>query len=598
MNQIDTVLQNITQNLREYFQITPEVDFTVEYERTSNIKFGDFSTNIALKNAKNVGRAPIDLAQDITEYLINKQIPGIQKIEYVKPGFINIFFDTQFLQEFLNEILTQGSEFGKNKNLAHQKWIVEHTSPNPNKAMHLGHLRNNLVGMGIVRVLQATGAEVISDNVYNDRGIAIAKVMYGFLAHMKKDSSTETSLDEWIQDKNKWYTPEEKNMKPDVFVTECYILGEKDFKSNTEIEQYTRDLVVKWENNDSDVWELWKHVLAYAYKGIEQTLHRLGSHWDKIWYEHEHYQKGKDFVEQGLQKGVFKTLEDGAVLTHLEPYNISDTILLKKDGTSLYITQDIALTSLKKTTYNADKLVWVIGPEQSTAMKQLFAVCEQLGIGAVSDFTHVPYGYVGLKGEDGGFKKMSSRDGTVVLIDDVIDEAKQKIKQRFIDEKKDAGKDLEHVSEVLALGAVKFSILRSDRTQDLIFDINQSINVNGDSGVYVMYSYVRTQSILKKSGQQVTDSIAIPTQLQEEEELLRSLLFYPDVIKRAGQDFSVHHIAQYLLELASAFNSWYGKEMIVDGSEREGYKLALTKAVGITIQNGLALLGIDVVEEI
>ena len=285
--------------------------------------------------------------------------------------------------------------------------------------MHLGHLRNNLVGMGIVRLLKWNGAEVASDAVYNDRGIAIAKLIYGFLAHMKKDESLPTDVSVWSGNKDKWYTPKEKEMKPDVFVTECYVLGEKDFKNDPEIEKKTRELVVKWENDDKTVWEIWENVLSYAYQGINNTLNRLGSHWDKIWYEHEHYQDGKDFIEKGLEKGIFQKLEDGAVLTNLEKYNIPDTILLKKDGTSLYITQDIALTSLKKKTYNADKLVWVIGPEQSLAMKQLFTVSEQLGIGKVEDFTHVPYGYVGLKDGDGGFKKMSSREGTVVLIDDV-----------------------------------------------------------------------------------------------------------------------------------------------------------------------------------
>lgn len=598
MNTIDNILNNVKEEIKEYFN-TSEIDsIEIDFERSSNQKFGDFSTNVAMKYSKELEIKPIDLAQYIVDYLSKQDIEGIEKVECVNPGFINLFLDKKFFEKYLSEILKANSDFGKNEKLKGQKWIVEHTSPNPNKAMHLGHLRNNLVGMGIVRSLKWNGAEVISDAVYNDRGIAIAKLIYGFLAHMKKDESLSASESVWSENKNQWYTPEEKGIKPDVFVTECYVLGEKDFKNDSEVEQKTRDFVVKWENNDEKVWEIWKHVLNYAYQGIDNTLSRLGNHWDKIWYEHEHYQDGKDFIEKGLEKGVFQKLEDGAILTNLEKYNIPDTILLKKDGTSLYITQDIALTSLKKETYKADKLVWVIGPEQSLAMKQLFAVSEQLGIGKVEDFTHVPYGYVGLKGDDGGFKKMSSREGTVVLIDDVIDEAKTRIKQKFIEENKGKDKDLNSISEKLALGAVKFSILRSDRSQDLVFDIDQSINVNGDSGVYVVYSYVRTQSILKKANKNISDNFIIPSQFGEEESLVRNLMFFPEVVRRSQEDLSVHHIAQYLLEISSAFNSWYAKETIVDGSDKENYKLVITQAVGIILKNGLEILGIDVVDEI
>ena len=598
MDTIDNILNNVKDEIKNYFNTSGLDYIEVNFEISSNQRFGDISTNVAMKYSKELEMKPIDFAQNIVDYLSKQDIEGVEKIECVSPGFINLFFDKNFFKKYLYEILKLEDNFGKNKNLKGQRWVVEHTSPNPNKSMHLGHLRNNLVGMGIVRLLKWNGAEVVSDAVYNDRGIAIAKLIYGFLAYMKKDESLPTDESVWSENKDKWYSPKEKGMKPDVFVTECYVLGEKDFKNDFEIEKKTRELVVKWENGNKAVWEIWENVLSYAYQGINNTLNRLGNHWDKVWWEHEHYQDGKDFIEKGLEKGIFQKLEDGAVLTNLEKYNIPDTILLKKDGTSLYITQDIALTSIKKKTYNADKLVWVIGPEQSLAMKQLFTVSEQLGIGKVKDFTHVSYGYVGLKSGDGGFKKMSSREGTVVLIDDVIDNVKEKIKRKFVQENKDQDKDIESISEKLALGAVKFSILKSDRNQNLTFDLDQSINVNGDSGVRVMYSYVRTQSILRKANKNISEKIIIPEQFGEEEFLIRSLLFFPGVIMRSQEDLSVHHIAIYLLEISSEFNSWYGKETILDGSEKEDYKLAITKAVGVVLKNGLEILGIDIIKEI
>jgi len=569
----------------------------VNLERPSDSKHGDIATNAALQYGKEIKIDPYDLANCICEYVSAKKLAGIEKVEAVKPGFVNITFSATFYQNLVQEIAHSPETYGRNNSLSNSKWVVEHTSPNPNKAMHLGHLRNNLVGMSLVRVLEWNGADVVSDAVDNNRGIAIAKLMWGFLAHMKKEENIPTDVGYWVSNSQKWYAPEEKGLLPDIFVTECYVLGESDFKKNKDVENVVRKLAVQWEAEDKDVRLLWSHVLSYAYEGMNRTLTRLGNHWDKIWHEHEHYQDGKKYVYEGLEKGIFKKLEDGAVLTNLEQYGLPDTILLKNDGTSLYITQDIALTALKKQNYNADKLVWVIGPEQSLAMRQLFAVCEQLGIGKISDFTHVAYGYVGLKAEGGGFKKMSSRAGTVVLIDDVINEVKVKVAQRLKDNQIDPVNDgVGDRAEKIALAAVKFNISKSDRVQDLTFDVEQSIETTGDSGVYILYAYVRTQAILRKA--QNLPSVPDHVDSGLEIDVIKQIAHFPTVVNRAKEDLSAHHIAQYLLELCSAFNSWYGKETILDGSEREGYKLAVTKSVGIVIKNGLAILGIDTVEEI
>jgi len=573
----------------------------VSLDRTPNQEMGDVTCNIALKYSKNAGISPFALANKIAEHLLSRKIKDVKMIEVIKPGFINIAFSDDFFSSLLKDILNQGPDFGKNTDLSEEKWVIEHTSPNPNKAMHLGHLRNNLVGMGLVRLLRWNGASVVSDAVDNNRGIAIAKLMWGFLAHMRKKSDVPIDVTYWISHKDEWFAPSEIWIKPDLFVTKCYVLGESDFKQSSEVENKVRNFVVEWENHNEQIWDLWSHVLNYAYEGINRTLSRLGNHWDVIWHEHEHYQSGKEYIERGLKTGIFKQLEDGAILTDLSIYNIPDTILLKRDGTSLYITQDIALTALKKNRYGADKLVWVIGPEQSLAMKQLFAVCEQLGIGNIHDFTHIPYGYVGLKGESGWFKKMSSREGTVVLIDDVIDQVKEKIHQRFLNEGRVDSEIMEELSERLAIASVKFALLKPDRTQDITFDTEKSIETSGDSGIYVLYTYVRTQSILRKKevAEDIHDfSKFILNGQKDEKRLMWLLLFLPNVIKMARSDLSVHGIAQYLLEICSAFNSWYAKEPILDGSSRENYKLALTKSVGIIIENGLSILGVPTVEEI
>ncbi len=241
--------------------------------------------------------------------------------------------------------------------------------------------------------------------------------------------------------------------------------------------------------------------------------------------------------------------------------------------------------------------MWVIGPDQSLAMRQLFAVCEQLGIGKKSDFNHVSYGYVGLKDEDGAFKKMSSRAGTVVLIDDVINTVKQTIRERFDEEERHEESVREDLSEKLALAALKFSFLKSDRNQGLAFDINESVDIHGDSGMYIMYAFVRTQSILRKAESEYNNSFVNPEKLGYEAELVRSLLYFNDVVIKSTTDLSVHHVAQYLLEISSEFNSWYAKETILDGSNEEAWRLKVVDAVAVTLKNGLALLGIDTVSE-
>jgi len=594
---MDNILKNIQLEIKSFLISKGIKNPEFNLEESRNQKFGDFSTSAAMQYSKEIGVSSTELASEMVIFLQNRDIKNIKLVDFVVPGFVNFFFDNLFIKESILKILKEKSNFGKNKSLDTQKWVVEHTSPNPNKAMHLGHLRNNLVGMGIVRILKWNGAEVISDAVYNNRGIAIAKLIWGFLEFMKKDEKFTSDIDEWSSNKDGWFTPNEKGMKSDVFVTECYILGEESFKKDVDNEQIVRNLVVRWEAGDQKVWEIWEHVLEYAYDGIDKTLDRLGNHWDKIWYEHDHYKKGKKFIKKGLDKKVFKQLEDGAVLTDLSSYDIPDTILLKKDGTSLYITQDTALTSIKKEYYNADKLIWVIGPEQTLAMKQLFAICEQLGIGKIEDFTHIPYGYVGLKSEDGGFKKMSSRDGTVILIDDLIDDIKSKIKKGFIGDKESKGSD--NVYEKIALAAIKFSILKSDRLQDLTFDAEQSVDMAGDSGVYILYTYTRIQSILRKSIKNSNSNVYFDLHgdFGEEENLVRSLMYFSEEVKKSKDNLSVHYIAQYLINLCSLFNSWYSKEVILDGTDKEDYKIAIAESVGILIKNGLEILGIDTVEE-
>jgi arginyl-tRNA synthetase len=594
MTKNEILIKKLKKYIIDYFSDLGVKSPEINFDKPALIEHGDLSSNAALKYAKELGKNPSEIASGIIDLLKNKKVVEIDDIKFAHPGYVNIYFNTKFTKEVLEDILSMKDEYGSSEKLKNKTWVVEHTSPNPNKAMHLGHLRNNLVGMSISRLLEFCGAKVVCDSVDNNRGIAIAKLMWGFLSHMKKADKTPVSVSYWHANKNEWKDPEDLNILPDKFVSECYVLGEVDFKKDKVVEEKVRNLVVEWENNDKLVRELWAHVLKYSYKGINRTLDRVGNRWDKVWHEHEHYQSGKEYVKKGLKKGIFTELDDGAILTNLSKYKLTDTILLKNDGTSLYITQDIALTALKKKEYNADKLLWVIGPEQSIAMKQLFAVCEQLEIGKLNDFTHIPYGYVGLKTSE-GYKKMSSRKGTVVLIDEVIDLVKNKVLERLSsDSKKGATNDV--ISEKMALAGVKFGLLKVERVQDVAFDIEKSADMQGDTGVYLLYTYARINSILRKANSEKL--IIDPKSSEVAKDIVKNLAMFNSVVERSLDNYSVHHIAQYLLKLTSEFNRWYSKEKILNGDDAQAHKLAVAKSVSIVLKNGLVLLGIDTVEKI
>lgn len=588
-NHVHFPLLKIEESIHSFLK-TADDNGTADLSLPPYKEHGDLTTNISLRLSKKLGKSPKDVATEICNHLEKTCADVIDRTEIAGPGFVNIFLSNTARSQILNAAIAQSTDMFHLNTDQGVKWVIEHTSPNPNKAMHLGHLRNNFVGMSLANLIEACSGTVVRDAVDNNRGIAIAKAMYGFLALMKKDESIPTTTAAWIENNANWYTPKEKSMRGDVFVTYCYTGGESLLKEDKTIETVVRQMVVDWENKDANTWKLWQHILDYSYTGMQMTLERLGNKWDKIWHEHEHYEKGKQYVEQGLQKGVFKKLDDGAVLTQIEEtYDIPETILLKNDGTALYITQDIALTDLKKKAYNADKLVWVIGPEQSLAMRQLFAVCEQLGIGKLSDFIHISYGYMGLKDSDGNFKKMSSRAGTVLLIDELLDTVKEKI----LDAR---GEEINNdQAEKIAMAAVKFSILKCEKNLNMAFSIDESVNLNGDSGVYVLYTYARIQSILREREKRGIKNAVVIGNIAPE--ISRLLGTYPLTLQSARKHLSVHPIAHYLLALCATFNKFYGEEKILDDSESMPEKLAILEAVNKTIANGLGILGIETVDK-
>ncbi|MDO8488162.1 MAG: arginine--tRNA ligase [bacterium] len=518
---------------------------------------GDFSTNIAL-----VLGGGIKKAQEIASKL---QADFIEKVETAGPGFINFKLKPEVLVNQMGTV-SQIDQIGKGKT-----WLIEHTSPNPNKAMHLGHLRNNLTGMAIANIWEAVGTTVIRDDVDNNRGIAIAKLMWGY----KKFGQNQTLVD--------------LKLRPDRFVDQLYVTASEEFEKSEEVQKEIKQMVVDWEAEDKATRELWEKVLQFSYAGQEMTLQRLGNKWDKVWHEHEHYQQGKDLVKLGLEKGIFRKAENGTILTDLEKYHLPDTVVIKSDGTALYITQDLALTKLKRETFHPDRLHWCIGPEQGLALQQVFAVCEQLGIGKREDYVHIAYGYMSIKGKG----KMSSRTGNVVYIDDLLDAAVEKAREFNADPQ---------IAEKVGVGAVKYSVLKVGRLQDTAFDVDESVSLEGNSGPYLQYTYARTFSILAKAAEKVelaTYHKAAKTALNPEElALLRWIYRYSETVGEAAVRLAPNLVGNFLYELAQRYNTFYNKHSILSAetAETKEFRLALTQAVGDVLESGLTLLGISVLE--
>lgn len=533
----------------------------IKLEHPEAEEHGDFSTNIAL-----ILGGGTKQAQEIAAQL---EADFIDKVEVSGPGFINFKLKPEILVSLMGQA---GSVPQTGKGVT---WLIEHTSPNPNKAMHLGHLRNNVTGMAIANLWQAIGTTVIRDDIDNNRGIAIAKLMWGY----KKFGEGRT-LDN-IQ------------VRPDRFVDEIYTQASAEFEKSEQVQQEIRQMVVDWEAGDKPTRELWKKVLQFSYAGQEMTLERLGNKWDKVWHEHEHYQMGKDLVEAGLKKGVFRKADNGTILTNLEKYGLPDTVVIKSDGTALYITQDLALTKLKRETFKPDRLHWCVGPEQSLALQQLFAVCEQLGIGKREDYVHIAFGYMSIKGQG----KMSSRKGNVVYIDDLLDMAV--VKATVFNSDSD-------VAEKVGVGAVKYSVLKVGRLQDTAFDVTESVSLEGNSGPYLQYTYARCQSVLTKAKRIQSSSVAATDRTdriesspnEEELRVLRWIYRYGEVVEEAATRYAPNLVCNFLYELAQRYNTFYNKHSILQAqtSESTSFRLALTKSVGEVLKSGLNLLGISALE--
>jgi arginyl-tRNA synthetase len=529
-------------------------------------KLKDEPSEIALELRGEIGEPPATEFEDI-------QTEG---------AYINFFLNRKSLaRQVVWNVITQKKNYGKTDVGKGKRTMVEFPSPNTNKPLHLGHLRNMAIGESISRTLEFNGERVVRANLNNDRGIHICKSM---LAYNK-----------WGKDK----TPYDKKIKPDHFVGEFYVMFEK--KKTKKLEQEAQEMLKKWESGDKKTLLLWKIMNTWALNGFAETYKKFGIKHDVTYFESKMYKKGKEIILDGVKKGLFEQKKSGEVKIDLGKEGLGEKILLRKDGTALYIVQDIALAKMKFDDYKLNKSLYVVGNEQEYHFKVLFSILEKLKIMKENrEIKHVSYGMVNLPSG-----KMKSREGTVVDADDLIEEvrllAENELKKRKTSSRlgqsreKLSQQELKTKSLVIALAAIKYMLLKIDIKKNMLFNPKESISFEGDTGPYILYSYVRAGSIMKKAPA-MQKKFEVYELEEKEMELVKKLSQFPEVVLNAQRNLNPSIIANYSYQLAQMFNEFYHACRVI-GSEQEAFRLALVQSFRQVLKNSLKLLGIETVEE-
>ena len=569
----------------------------------------DFEGNLTLVTfplLKTSHKKPEDTAQEIGEYL-KKNCKAIADFNVVK-GFLNLVIAQAAWVGLLNDI-NANEKFGEKSVTENSPLVmIEYSSPNTNKPLHLGHVRNNLLGWSLAQIMEANGNKVVKTNIVNDRGIHICKSMLAWL---------------------KWgngITPEQAGKKGDHLIGDFYVLFDKHFKEECKQlqEQYEKEgmtpddakakaeqeapliqeaheMLVKWEHNDPEVRALWEKMNSWVYAGFDETYKALGVGFDKIYYESNTYLVGKKKVEEGLAKGLFIRKEDNSVWADLTNEGLDQKLLLRKDGTSVYMTQDIGTAEMRFNDYPIDKMIYVVGNEQNYHFQVLSILLDRLGFKWGKDLVHFSYGMVELPNG-----KMKSREGTVVDADDLvasmIENAKTLSEDKVNKLEGITEDEKNEIARIVGMGALKYFILKVDARKNMLFNPEESIDFNGNTGPFIQYTYARIRSILRKAEAQ---SIALPASLtddaplnEKEIALIQKLNDFGAAVAQAGIDYSPSGIANYCYELTKEFNQFYHDYSILnaDTEAEKITRLVLAKNVAKVIKNGMALLGIEVPE--
>lgn len=575
------------------------IDFNtteIQLQKTKKEFEGDF-TIVTFPFVKLARKSPEVIGNELGEYIC-KHESLIDKFNVIK-GFLNISIDKSYWIQQL-EIIEQNNTFGYQKVTENSPLVmVEYSSPNTNKPLHLGHIRNNLLGYSLSEILKANGFKVVKTNIVNDRGIHICKSM---LAWQKfGNGATPQSIgkkgDHLVGD---FYVKFDKEYKKQVDELKAQGQSEDDAKRNAPLMIEAQDMLRKWEANDNEVRTLWNEMNSWVYDGFNETYKRLGIDFDKIYYESSTYLEGKSKVEEGLSKGIFYKKEDGSVWANLIDEGLDEKLLLRADGTSVYMTQDIGTAKLRFEDYPIDKMIYVVGNEQNYHFQVLSILLDKLGFSWGKDLVHFSYGMVELP--EG---KMKSREGTVVDADDLMDEMINTAKETS----QELGKlnnqnesELNNIATIVGLGALKYFILKVDPRKNMLFDPKESIDFNGNTGPFIQYTHARIKSVLRKAEEQnINIATTIPATIsisEKETGLIRQLSTFPEIVKQAGKEYSPSVIANYIYDLVKEYNQFYHDFSILkeENEDLRSFRLLLSKNVAKIISLGMNLLGIKVPE--
>ena len=551
-------------------------------------------------------KGPEQTAQEIGEYL-KTNVPELVASFNVIKGFLNLTIASSAWIALLNGI--QSDEHYGLTSATEQSPLVmiEYSSPNTNKPLHLGHVRNNLLGNALANIIAANGNRVVKTNIVNDRGIHICKSMLAWLKYGNGETpeSSGKKGDHLIGD---YYVAFDKHYKAEVkeLMAQYMAQGmsEEDAKAKAEAEsplmKEAREMLVKWEASDPEVRALWKKMNDWVYAGFDETYKLMGVTFDKIYYESDTYLEGKKKVLEGLEKGIFYRKEDGSVWADLTPEGLDHKLLLRADGTSVYMTQDIGTAEQRFADYPIDKMIYVVGNEQNYHFQVLSILLDKLGFEWGKSLVHFSYGMVELP--EG---KMKSREGTVVDADDLMAEMIETAKETSGDLGKLDGltqAEADDIARIVGLGALKYFILKVDARKNMTFNPKESIDFNGNTGPFIQYTYARIRSVLRKAGEA---GIAIPEQLHtgielsaKEESLIQMLADFATVVKQAGEDYSPSVIANYCYDLVKEYNQFYHDFSILREANTDvrAFRLALSREVSKIVRLGMGLLGIEVPE--
>lgn len=603
MNFEEQICRSIIEAVKHLYAHDVEPN-TVQLQKTKST-FEGHLTLVVFPFLKVSKKKPEETAQEIGEY-VAQHCDAVSAFNVVK-GFLNLVIAPKAWISLLNSIAAQPHFGEKEVTNASPLVMIEYSSPNTNKPLHLGHVRNNLLGWSLSQIMKANGNRVIKTNIVNDRGIHICKSMLAW-KRWGNGETPETSGKKGDHLIGDYYVAFDKHYREEVKALKTQYLAEgkteeeaeKDAKENAPLMQEAREMLRRWEQNDPEVRSLWQTMNTWVYAGFDETYKRLGVSFDKIYYESETYLEGKGKVEEGLSKGIFFRKEDNSVWADLTNEGLDHKLLLRSDGTSVYMTQDIGTADLRYKDYPIDNMIYVVGNEQNYHFQVLSILLDKLGFSWGKDLVHFSYGMVELPNG-----KMKSREGTVVDADELMQEmvnGAQKTSNEMGKLQDMSADERAKIAEMVGLGALKYFILKVDARKNMLFNPEESIDFNGNTGPFIQYTHARICSVLRKANEQ---GIAIPASLpndaplnEKETNLIQKLSDYASVVEQAGKDYSPSGIANYCYELTKEFNQFYHDYSILkeEDNNKKIVRLVLAQNVAKVIKNGMNLLGIDVPE--